>query len=78
MNKLTLFKILGTSEIYSIPHYQMKHNYVHTNGYLTRGSIDRGKFVSNMDLIYASISSSSRRGGEGVNRLDGDYVYISQ
>ena len=33
--------------------------------------------VAYMDLIYWSVSSSSRRGGYGVKVVDGGYCYFS-
>ena len=34
--------------------------------------------LANMDLIYLSVLSSSRRAGDGVKGVDGGYCYFSQ
>ena len=45
------------------------------NGYRMRGYIDREKLsliqVANMDLIYWSVRSYSRRGGDDVKEVNG-------
>ena len=52
---------------------------VHDNGYRKCGYIDSGKFVvSNMDLIYWSVRSSSKRVGDWVYWVDGVYHIFCQ
>ena len=55
-------------------------NFTNVNGYRIRGYIDRGNFssiqVANMNLIYWSVCSSSRREGDGVKEVDGRGVVI--
>ena len=47
--------------------------------YITYVNIMTGEtiYVANMELIYWSVRSSNRRGGDGVNRVDGGIVILA-
>ncbi len=54
-----------------------RHSKTLLNEYIIRGYIDRGKF-DNVDLIFWSVRSSSRREGDWVLVVDVSYRYYSQ